>query len=206
MAKNTGRRKRPKQELKGRRLMPPPLPLVVQEVMHKPLWKRIPRWVYLLLVLLTLAVTSLQGYPWLSIQRDDSLSSTNPFRTTFSIANEGYIPITDIDVDCTMSFSGENAAVRVFDNTLGFEGFARQLVHGDRITLPCFQAINEMSQTINGVDFDNPKNFQHCGLTISISYALVYVNFKRLRRSQNFNFATELADDHSLHWVYLQSH
>lgn len=62
--------------------LPVPLPKV-------PYWKRGHKHLYSIIVFATLAITLLEGYPWLSIQTDAILDPSNAYSQMFSIANEG---------------------------------------------------------------------------------------------------------------------
>ena len=204
MANSKDRRKLRRQQTLGLKLPQPAHPAktapIAQEVIRIPWWKRIPKRVYFLIVFGTLIVTLLEGYPWLSIQRDDSLSSTNPFATTFSISNEGYVPVTDLNADCIFSFIDQKSANLFRDNTIGFDNFAGRLGHGDRVTTPCFTAIEAMERLTNLI----PQDFSNSALTINISYAFMRVNLKSLRRSQIFRFKGISAEDKSIHWIFVQ--
>ena len=142
----------------------------------------------------------LEGYPWLSIQRDDSLSTTNPYATLFSVANEGYIPLTDLDANCGPDFGDTKYTFGIRDSALVYHHFAQWLAHSDRVTLPCFHAIN----LIGGTDLAGQlKASDIVKLTISVSYTFMYINVPFLRRSETFNFSAVRADDGSLHWKFI---
>src|ERR1700676_2067085 len=67
-------------------------------------WKKIPHWIYYAVVFLTLVITSLEGYPWLSIQRSGMLYANNPYSEMFEISNSGYIPLTHLTAVCIPRF------------------------------------------------------------------------------------------------------
>lgn len=93
-----------------------------------PFWKSIPAWVYALVVALSVVITLLEGYPWFSLQRDDSLSLTNPYKTIFSVGNEGYVPIVDLDAECYPLIIAEE--VKVSGLLTSYQHFAQRLGHG----------------------------------------------------------------------------
>jgi hypothetical protein len=206
MANSKGRRKLRRLRKEGRQSMPPPPPSEPRKEMAKPILKnikRIPRWFYLSIVLGTLIVTLLEGYPWLSIQRDDSLSSTNPLATTFSISNEGYVPVTDLQANCTFSFGNKDSPMHVQNNTIGYDDyFSTWLPHGATVTTPCFDALEHMAAIIIGPPYKDPRNFIETSLIISISYSFFHINQKRFRRLQTFHFSMVRGDDNSPHWIY----
>src|ERR1700732_580703 len=48
-----------------------------------------------------IAIGISQGYPWLRLERDYSLNPSNPFAQRWLLVNGGYIPLTDLDADCS---------------------------------------------------------------------------------------------------------
>jgi hypothetical protein len=163
-----------------------------------PFWKKIPVTVYLLLGALALAITLLEGYPWLSVQRDDSLSSTNPYATAFSIANEGYIPVTELDADCAVDYGDKDYTTGIRDSVFAYHNFSRWLAHGDRATLPCLKAAAQMAALL-----PSAKTVDVAMLTVYVKFAFIHLNLKFLRRSQTFRFTAVRADDGTLHWIFI---
>src|SRR5271163_3666205 len=111
MANSKDRRKRRRLKKETPRPITSPLPETTEKNKSVSVLKRIPRWFYLSLVVGTLLVTLLEGYPWLSLQKDDSLNSQNPYKTMFVAANDGYVLITDVDVSCIVSATTTKANV-----------------------------------------------------------------------------------------------
>ena len=176
-------------------LKPTPLPPLPKQV---PFWKKIPLTAYLLLGVLALAITLLEGYPWLSIQRDDSLSSTNPYATALSIANEGYIPVTELDVDCAVDYGDKDYTTGIRDSVFAYHNFSQWLAHGDRATLPCLKAATQMAALL-----PSAKTVDVATLTVYVTFAFIHLNLKFLRRTQIFHFTAIRADDGSLHWMFI---
>jgi hypothetical protein len=58
-------------------------------------------WVWLLFVVLATVITLEEGYPWLSISKDEALNERNPYQTMFYVTNEGYFPALDLRSTCT---------------------------------------------------------------------------------------------------------
>lgn len=55
----------------------------------------------------------------------------------FVVANDGYVLLTKVEVDCGFSVSDSNG--NSFSNSIaGFENAADHLWHSDKFTLPCF--------------------------------------------------------------------
>ena len=104
------------------------------------LWKRIPKPIYAVLGATALAVTLLEGYPWLSIQEGALTDRGNPFSEMFKVVNGGYIPVTDLDTSCLLGaeqpgrihMPSGSASINVTD-------FAHYLAHDQSATLPCFR-------------------------------------------------------------------
>jgi hypothetical protein len=194
MANSKGRRKLRRKLPETEVSTPPPtLSRPHEPRRSNPSWKRIPGWVYGIVVVSSIIVTVLEGYPWLSIQRDDSLNSSNPYATVFLISNEGYIPITDLDAYCIPDYGGTKTFA-MHDNTLRYSDFASWLGHASKVTVPCFRIFTVDSHLGN---IESPK------LTISITYAFLHANINSLRRQQTFQFKAVKAEDASWHWTYV---
>jgi hypothetical protein len=143
-------------------------------------------------VFATLVITLLEGWPWLSIEKDTQLDPLNPYSEMFVVVNTGYIPITSLDALCVSSFSGRREK---FENMGSrWPGFATYLGHEGRVTIPCFRHIS-----IGSSFAVNPE----ATLDITIIYAFPYLNFTPLRRSQEFRFKAISSTDGTLHWQYL---
>lgn len=208
MAKSRDRRKL-RRELQeaglGHLLTPPPPPSRPPRIdadepgsPKRRFWARIPVWVWLLFVFLATAITLLEGYPWLSIERDDSLNALDPYETMFSVANEGYVTLTDLDALCFPDFGNKEYTLGVRDSEFTYPHFAKSLFHSSRVTLPCFKPIR-MRRSPDELNASSLIN-----LTIVVNYAFMGINLAFLRRSQTFEFSAERAADGSLHWKYIR--
>lgn len=150
--------------------------------------------IYGLVGIFALTITLLEGYPWLSMQRDDLLNADNPYSTLFSITNEGYFPVVDLDAVCVPDFRGQK--VIVSGNNISFRGFAKYLAHSQRASVPCFKAIG-------GTGLPSLlKNSDQIKLNILIEYSLFGLSVPFLRRSKEFQFSAIKSDDGSLHWTF----
>jgi hypothetical protein len=66
---------------------------------------------------------------------------------------------------------------------LGHEGIA---------TVPCFKLFQTGGDTVSNGST----------LKITITYAIFYLNWKPLRRSQEFHFRSIVGTDNSQHWIF----
>src|SRR5664279_5448986 len=102
-----------------------------------PFWKRIPKPIYAVLGIAALAVTLLEGYPWLSIQEGSLTDPGNPFSEMFKVVNGGYVPVTNLDAVCLLG--GEQPG-RVYISPGAYKiiqtGFANYLEHDKAATIP----------------------------------------------------------------------
>jgi hypothetical protein len=157
-----------------------------------PFWKRIPAWVYLAVGVLSIVITLLEGYPWLSIQERGFTDPANPYSQIFVVSNGGYVPLTDLDAYCYPNFktSSGNAMLNAkYDS----HSFADYLGHDGYVGIPCFELAS---------NFHFPGQYNSGSeLTIQISYAFYHLNLKSIRRSQWFSFSSILGKDGSQHWV-----
>lgn len=117
----------------------------------------------------------------------------------FVVANDGYVLLTKVEVDCGFSVSDSNG--NSFSNSIaGFENAADHLWHSDKFTLPCFNILtlggepgmNRLSQPIT-----------QASLEIEIEYSFFYINLKYLRRHQTFHLRALRAIDNSFHWEFV---
>jgi hypothetical protein len=54
----------------------------------------------------------MQAAPSLGLQKDESLNPNNPYKTMFAVVNHGYVPATNIEVDCNFSFDSNGIRAR----------------------------------------------------------------------------------------------
>jgi hypothetical protein len=160
-----------------------------------PLWKRLPKWLYYCAVILSIAITLLTSYPWLHIEKDSSLNTTNPFSQYFVIVNGGYIPLTGLDAECGFSTELKSkASGEISDGHDIWRGFAHSLPKDGRATIPC-------RPIWSGKDIHSPDG---AIFEIKITYAYYHFNLGFLRRSQDFHFTSIAGSDGSRHWQYQQ--
>src|SRR5216684_2527871 len=155
MARNKGKRKKqtkPARQPHSQTLSPLP---------QKPLWRRVPGWLWAFIVCATLVVTLLEGVPWLSIDENGVLNPSNPLENLFSVTNGGYVAVTDLDAYCDISFQ-DKAGTHASHMGATFPHFADYLSHSGRATIPCFKAV-QMNSWPSVTDAD---------LTITITYSL----------------------------------
>jgi hypothetical protein len=172
--------------------MQPPVP----PISHKPLpiWRKVPGWVYGLVVSFSVAITVLEGYPWLSIQENTLLDSADPYSQMFSISNQGYIPLTGIDVHCIPHYV--TSAYVIFDEfDFAYFDSAEYLGHSETVTVPCF----DMPQMVKVPGNKLPG----ATLEIIVDYSLYHLKAQWLRRSQYFYFKSVQSADKSQHWQFL---
>lgn len=179
--KGKGTKRKPKQLLSRRRLTN-----ILQLA-----WIRIPVWVKAIVIPATLLITLLEGWPWLTVEKDVFLDPYNPYSELFVVVNTGYVPATHLTAECIVNFDMPNGGY--IHNARSFSGeFASYLEHENRATLPCFR-------TIGGRISMNPG----ATLGISVTYAFPYLNVPLLRRSQTFKFSTVASPNGAVQWQYL---
>lgn len=166
------------------------------------LWSGIPRLVWGAV----LAVATLVSiYPWLSVQRDDSLDQSSPYATMFVISNSGYIHATDVNAECVISFEGSTQNVKnmhVSNERFGFEKFAERLSHNKPVTLPCFKSTEMMASGMYGLGLEKPA-LRKASLEIKVDFAFPYIRWKWMRQYKAFNFEGVLGADNIWHWKVL---
>jgi hypothetical protein len=179
--------------------LPPPPPKHPSRWNRIP-WGKVPGWCWTLIVIFSVLITVLEAYPWLSIQRDDSLDPSNPYATTFIVTNDGYLPITDLDVICDPEVVYNQRGMGYFsvsENDMHFPPFSSYLAHSEKTTLPCFDVLNMDTGMASGI--------RKANLTVTVTYAFIHPNIKPLRRSQRFSFHGVKGKDGSWHWIYGKS-
>lgn len=155
-------------------------------------WLKLPKWVWVALVVLATVITLLEGYPWLSVEEGARLDERNPYSTLFSVTNEGYIPATDFDSDCSLSFTDNERSN--FNTTVVNHHFAQRLNHAGKATLPCFRSVL----------LGQYASFTRVGdLTETVTYSLYPFSFKFLRKRQVFRFSAVSGQDGKMHWIFV---
>ena len=161
---------------------------------RSPFWKRTPKPIYAVLGVAALAVTLLEGYPWLSIQEGSLTDPGNPFSEMFKVVNGGYVPVTNLDAVCLLG--GEQPG-RVYISPGAYKiiqtGFANYLEHDKAATIPCFGSLGIEDSNISG----------GATMEVTISYAFWHLNWNPLRRSQTFRFTSVRGTDGSQHWQFI---
>ena len=158
-------------------------------------WKRIPKSIYAALGVAALAVTLLEGYPWLSIQEGPLINPGDPFTEMFKVTNGGYIPVTNLDAVCFFGGGEQPGRIHMGPRAVKIlrPGFADYLAHDKTATVPCFGALVIDDANIGG----------GATMEVTISYAFWYLNWNLLRRSQTFRFSSVRGTDGSQHWQFL---
>jgi hypothetical protein len=131
-------------------------------------------------------------WPQLSINQDFSFDSQNVFNTSFSVTNEGFLPLTDLSVTCTGTFvmhTQDNQFSGNFGSNTDFPGFSKKLSFKHRLSLPCNHNVVANRHPIDpGATLGIKIHYRILGLPIS--------------RPQSFSFLAIAGADMQLHWVY----
>jgi hypothetical protein len=136
--------------------------------------------------------------PWLSVSEGAALSRQNPYSTLFNLTNEGYLPTTDLDADCVISFEKDPNLpswvknMEVSSDHFQFGQFARQLNHSGRATVPCFRALRMTGIPVTKAD-----------LKMTIGYYVWPFRWPFCRKRQSFRFSGARAEDGEIYWTYL---
>jgi hypothetical protein len=155
------------------------------------IWKKIPAWAYFAFAAFSVGITLLEGYPWLSVEESGFLDPSDPFSQMFKLANGGYVPVTDLFAGCSADTSVNGY---VFKDTGINLPLADYLGHEGSVTLPCFEMFRLHGAVVpSGSD-----------LKITITYAFFHLNWKPIRRSQEFHFKSIVGSDHSQHWIFVE--
>jgi hypothetical protein len=143
----------------------------------------VPGLVYLSCGVLATAAGVLAFYPWLSLDRGESLRPYDPFGTILNLTNEGLLPLRDIGVNCKTDLIGEGFT---FNNVnSGQEHFSESLTFKHKLSLPC------------GIQVDPP--ITRVTLEVSVSYKIWYIPG---RRRQSFSMTGAKDSEGRWHWLY----
>jgi hypothetical protein len=186
---------------------------------RRPLWSRIPGWIWGSVVFLTLVITLLEGVPWLSVEENELLDPRNPYSALFYVANDGYAPISDLDVDCIVNFESASQHIVVRGSptieyshfadylshsggspTIEYSHFADYLSHSERATLPCFHAV--VLNTPSTGAFKVNGDISKATLSVIVYYSYYPLSWKPFRRHQVFHFQAIPDSTGSLHWTF----
>jgi hypothetical protein len=193
MAKRKGQRKQQQKP-------PKPQETTKADLSTTPRWG-IPRralWVFgktwLLLSLIAVLVGLYQAWPSLSVEEGARVDERNPYSTLFSVANEGYLPVTDLDVICHANFSVGRGTAQ--DNDFAWNQFAKILRHSEKSTIPCFKIV--------GFGPNGSPPFSTVGdLTATVSYSPWPLKIRWMRRTQEFHFKAFQGPDGHFVWTYV---
>jgi hypothetical protein len=166
-------------------------------------------------VFLATAITLLEGYPWLALQRDDSLDPHNPYKTMFLISNEGYFTATNIEVSCQYDFwatagvghaGGKRGPFRSEGNlfTAAIRG---SLTHGQSTHLPCVHVLSMNDKPVISEPFSTfmipaDAEFERAEMTAVVRYSIFGIDFRKIRLQKTFRLTALRATDGSYRWDY----
>jgi hypothetical protein len=143
------------------------------------------------------ALALIEAYPYLDIQKDDSLSATNPYRTMLVARNGGWIPISSVVVDCKADTNGARFDLSDADTKLPVHG---TFWHDGKFTLGCERSIEqlEIPGGNNFIVLPRGSQFESAELRVSIHYSFLIFG----QRTQLFHLTGQRADDGTLHWSF----
>ena len=165
--------------------LPPPQP-------SRPIWRKWARWAYTALAGVGLLIAYAALWPQLSINQDFSFDSQNAFNTSFSVINEGFLPLTNLSVTCTGGFTMHTEDGKFsgsFGSTTDYPNFSKRLTFKHRMSLPCNHNV-----VANGHPLDPGAT-----LGVIIRYRIFGLP---IPRPQTFNFLAVAGADRRLHWQY----
>ncbi|MBS1801883.1 MAG: hypothetical protein JST28_00875 [Acidobacteria bacterium] len=155
-------------------------------------------------VVLATVITMLEGYPWITLQKDDSLVPTNPYKFLFYITNEGYFPATNVDVSCSSSFRASNG--NVFRDNIGQDSIAGPIWHSQKRFLRCTQVLqigNEPTlHTFTLAHSRNPTDVIEADMAVTVSRAICWINIRPLRVVSTFHMHAVRKNDGTFQWTY----
>ena len=154
-------------------------------------------WQVLLFLLTLIGLVYL--WPWLSISPDDSVDPTVPYKTMFSVVNDGFIPATTVSAKCIMTFKASSESItdlNTWDNTINTGVFAPFLPHNHRETIPCFRHFDDF--LFGNRPFDPLHYRSGALLRITIRYQILFI----LPKNQTFDFQSYLDANGKHHWEY----
>jgi hypothetical protein len=133
-------------------------------------------------------------WPQLSINQDFSFDSQNAYNTSFSVTDEGLLPLTGVGVTCNGDFVMRDAKTD-FSGTFGtstdYPDVAKTLTYKHRVSLPCNHNVIANGHSINpGAKLEMKVHYRILGLPVG--------------RPQSFQFKAIAGADGQLHWVYVE--
>jgi len=161
-------------------------------------WKKILLAFWSGVVFVATVTTLLAAYPWLELQKDESLSPHNPFGSMFVLVNQGYAPVANIEVDCVSSFDTNGGRFR---NIHLRTSIRDNLWHASKVTLPCMRTMGYdcepyIPNSIFG--FSSDYHVERADMNIEISYRAIGI----FRRSQTFHVVALRAVGNSYRWEF----
>jgi hypothetical protein len=160
-------------------------------------WVRPLRWALTLLGILGGGLTLLAAYPWIELQKDESLAANNPYQTMILAVNDGLFPVNHILVECHSTAAGNKFQIGDAAMTMPVSG---TYGHGQKFTLPCIDLINNMPRQNGFSAFVLPlgSKFNRAELKVTIHCSFLWI----LHSSQKFLLTGITADDGTLHWQW----
>ena len=164
----------------------------------RPIWTRIPGWLWSVVTVASVTVGFFVLYPTLSLNEDFAFDELFPYNTSFSITNEGYWTLLDLSSSCLADFTvrpwpsatnqNDQSSMTLHTDDTNHQYFAQHLHFKERVSLPCNHNV-----VANGHLIDPGAK-----LRIMISYRFAGIRF---RRSQTFNLSTVVGWGKA-HWQF----
>jgi hypothetical protein len=165
-----------------------------------PLWKRFPKIIWGLVAAAGVLVSPVVLYPWLSANQDFFIQAPNPFGVqnpydaSFSVSDEGYLPLEDLSVSCKAHITLvpsdlHSMPLLPLDTAKVHEHFASRLIYKHRVSLPCMGNIVANGHVLT------PDST----LTLAVSYRVWLIP---IRRTQTFQFRTLVDSGGHVYWLY----
>lgn len=124
----------------------------------------------------------------LSVASVTVLDPTNPFRTNFTISNDGYMAVRNVSVQCHVPSAFYEGQSITRDTDVLSPPLVESLAPGSKITMPC--GYNSF------IGFENP--LIKADMTLTMSYEPKYLPF---RKSKSFRFVTAKDSEGHFHWL-----
>jgi hypothetical protein len=175
---------------------PLPIPATPHQE-RKPIWKKVPGWLWALVTACGVVVGLLVLYPSLSINEDFSFDQVFPYNSSFSITNEGYWPIANLSAACSADFTmlpwdvspSNKSSMNLHTEDDNHKDFSKELRYKQRVTVPCNHNV-----VANG-----HRIAPGAKLKVTIGYRFAGTN---IHRSQTFNFRTVMGSQGQSYWQY----
>jgi hypothetical protein len=138
------------------------------------------------------AVSATVSYPILSVAQDYTFDFSNPYNSSFSVTNEGYLTAHDLTAICVSDFAIEASSQSTqpplpLTTTTDERQFAQSLEYKHRASIPCNSNIMANGHPL----MPNAK------LRMTIAYHIGW-----LHRSQEFNFYLVKWWNNTYRWEY----